>query len=148
MNGANEYAQWIVNNVDKKGTPEFDTVAAAYKQAKAEEAPPPTTTAQPPSATLQDRAQAGAAGVNRAVMSNLPGLPVDTALNVADLAKAGYGFVGSKLGLIKPQDLPQLIDRATIPGSSEWIANKERGVGLGPTIDPNVPSDPISKGAF
>jgi hypothetical protein len=147
MNTADDYANWIVNNADKKGTPEFATVAAAYQQAKGSEAAP--AQAEPSGdASLQDRAQAGAAGVNRAVLSNLPGLPVDTALNVADLAKAGYGYVGGKLGLLKPDQLPQLTDRANIPGSSEWIANKERAAGLGPTIDPNVPTDTASRRAF
>lgn len=37
MATADEYAQWIVENSAKKGTPEFDTVAKAYQQAKAEE---------------------------------------------------------------------------------------------------------------
>lgn len=31
---AKKYAQWIVDNQDKKGTPEFETVAQAYKVAK------------------------------------------------------------------------------------------------------------------
>ena len=34
MARAEDYAQWIVNNADKKGTPEFDTVAQAYQIAK------------------------------------------------------------------------------------------------------------------
>lgn len=34
MASAEQYAQWIVQNQDKRGTPEFDTVAAAYKEAK------------------------------------------------------------------------------------------------------------------
>jgi hypothetical protein len=34
MATADEYAAWIVKNADKKGTPEFDTVAAAYKDAR------------------------------------------------------------------------------------------------------------------
>ena len=34
MATAEEYAQWIVSNQDKKGSPEFETVAAAYKVAK------------------------------------------------------------------------------------------------------------------
>ena len=34
---AEKYAQWIVDNKDKKGTPEFETVAKAYKIAKAEQ---------------------------------------------------------------------------------------------------------------
>lgn len=37
MATASEYAQWIVNNPDKKGTPEFDTVAKAYQAAKQQE---------------------------------------------------------------------------------------------------------------
>lgn len=37
MASADDYAGWIVKNAAKKGTPEFDTVAAAYKEALAEE---------------------------------------------------------------------------------------------------------------
>jgi len=36
MATADEYAQWIVSNADKNGTPEFDTVARAYQLAKSE----------------------------------------------------------------------------------------------------------------
>lgn len=34
MATSEQYAQWIVNNADKKGTPEFDTVAQAYQASK------------------------------------------------------------------------------------------------------------------
>lgn len=37
MATAAEYAQWIVNNPDKKGTPEFQTVSNAYQAAKIKE---------------------------------------------------------------------------------------------------------------
>jgi hypothetical protein len=37
MATADEYAAWIVKNSDKRGTPEFDTVAQAYQLAKSEE---------------------------------------------------------------------------------------------------------------
>lgn len=37
MANAEKYAAWIVANESKKGTPEFETVAQAYKLAKAEE---------------------------------------------------------------------------------------------------------------
>jgi len=37
MASADDYAAWIVKNSGKKGTPEFDTVALAYQEAKAEE---------------------------------------------------------------------------------------------------------------
>jgi hypothetical protein len=35
MASADEYAAWIVKNADKKGTPDFETVARAYQAAKA-----------------------------------------------------------------------------------------------------------------
>jgi hypothetical protein len=38
MASAADYANWIVNNADKKGTPEFNTVAQAYQEAKQLEA--------------------------------------------------------------------------------------------------------------
>lgn len=37
MANATEYAEWLVRNEAKKGTPEFETVAQAYREAKAEE---------------------------------------------------------------------------------------------------------------
>lgn len=37
MATADDYANWIVNNQSKKGTPEFNTVAEAYREAKAQE---------------------------------------------------------------------------------------------------------------
>jgi hypothetical protein len=36
MASADEYAAWIVKNKDKRGTPEFETVAKAYQEAKAD----------------------------------------------------------------------------------------------------------------
>jgi hypothetical protein len=35
MASAEDYARWIVNNADKQGTPEFETVAKAYELARA-----------------------------------------------------------------------------------------------------------------
>jgi hypothetical protein len=52
MATAQEYAAWIVQNADKRGTPDFETVARAYEMAKGREttavtqqqiAPPPQT---------------------------------------------------------------------------------------------------------
>lgn len=147
MASADDYAAWIVKNQDRKGTPEFATVAAAYREAKAGEPAAPAAPHTAPIASLQDQAQAAAAGVNRGAFANLPGLPVDAALNVWDLAKAGAGVVGEAFGM-KPENLPTLTDRVTIPGSSDWLANKERNLGLGKVIDPNVPDDPTSRKAY
>jgi hypothetical protein len=37
-NSASDYAQWIIKNQDKQGTPEFETIAQAYQVAKQQEA--------------------------------------------------------------------------------------------------------------
>jgi len=37
-NSASNYAQWIISNQDKQGTPEFETIAQAYQAAKQQEA--------------------------------------------------------------------------------------------------------------
>jgi hypothetical protein len=37
MATAQEYAAWIVQNADKRGTPDFETVAKAYEAAKGRE---------------------------------------------------------------------------------------------------------------
>ena len=41
MATADEYADWIVKNADKKGTPEFDIVAKAYQDARSSMKPAP-----------------------------------------------------------------------------------------------------------
>ena len=47
MATAEQYAQWIVENKDKKGTPEFDTVAKAYQIAKQQATGQPVESAEP-----------------------------------------------------------------------------------------------------
>ena len=50
------------------------------------------------------------------------GAPVDAATQAANLGVAGVGYVGHKTGLMKTP--PNLIDPATVPGSSEWIGRR------------------------
>lgn len=49
MATAEQYADWIVKNADKKGTPEFDTVAKAYQMARSA----PAQSAQPEPSTSE-----------------------------------------------------------------------------------------------
>lgn len=56
MATADDYAGWIVKNAAKKGTPEFETVAAAYREALAEEQAAPSA-APAPSEVPGPRAQ-------------------------------------------------------------------------------------------
>ena len=69
MADASAYAQWLVENKDKQGTPEFETVASAYKQARTAQNQAP----ERPSLPIRFGANVweGAA--------SLPGLPVELA---------------------------------------------------------------------
>jgi len=56
MATAEQYAEWIVANQDKKGTPEFDTVAKAYQLAKQQTTEaPPTQSAEPVEPSFVER---------------------------------------------------------------------------------------------
>jgi hypothetical protein len=58
MATAEQYADWIVKNQDKKGSPEFETVAQAYKVAREQ----PAQAAEPQKPELMTRMQNLAAG--------------------------------------------------------------------------------------
>lgn len=85
-----------------------------------------------------------AQGVNQGVIGTA-GLPVDTVLNVVDLLKSGYGYAKGKLG---GTDLPELTNRQSIPGSSEWIANQVRKISpmIADPADPAGPAAAIGRG--
>lgn len=83
MATADQYAEWIVKNQNKKGTPEFETVAEAYKVARSEEtkpsmqAPALQTEVQPERSMLGKAADtglgqgliAGAAGIGKNLLT-------------------------------------------------------------------------------
>ena len=78
MATAEEYAQWIVQNQAKKGTPEFETVARAYKAKRAEPQPPapetaPTAPAAPEMSTW-DKGVSIAKGAGKELLGQAAGL--------------------------------------------------------------------------
>jgi len=75
MSSAQDYAQWIVNHPELKGTPQFNTVATAYKEAKAME-------------TLES---GGGEYANESVLYEKPQVGVGRKL----LQSAGKGIVGA-----------------------------------------------------
>ena len=77
--------------------------------------------------TLEELLRLGRAG-GSGVVGGMLGWPMDTAVNVANLAKAGYGVAGRKLGLLDSTDMPETIDHAKVPGTSASIS-KALGVG-------------------
>ena len=131
MASAEEYAKWIVDNQDKQGTPDFETVAKAYQTAK-------TDTPQQQDATMMDRGRAALGGVNRGI-AGLVGLPVDTAENIANLGIAGFGAGATALG--RPDLAPDLLKGT--PGGSESISGLMNKAGIG-TSNPR-PDDTASR---
>ena len=86
-----------------------------------------------------------AAGFNRGVLTGLPGLPMDTAVNAWDLLKAGAGYAGHELFGMTP---PGLTDRSKVVGSSEWLANKIRDAGGSAMIDNPMPDNSLARNLY
>ena len=98
MASADDYAAWIVQNADKRGTPEFDTVAKAYQLAKTEAVP----------FTLSDPSAGG---------GTLQFGPIDTGIHTPqwlDRGLAGTGKAFADTGR-------QLVNYATLGGNKAAI---------------------------
>jgi hypothetical protein len=120
MATADDYAAWIVANKDKKGTPEFATVAAAYQEAKGESAAQPKAPEQPQRTLGESAARAGGLGIRDIVQGamSLPNLiadPVNATIN------AGIYGVNKMAGTNIPsldlpsRALPKLLTQAGLP---------------------------------
>lgn len=133
MASAEEYAQWIVDNAGKRGTPEFDTVAQAYSLSK-------NQTAAPSAPTAAERGNAFGGGLARGV-AGVAGLPVDTVENVLNLGIAGYGAAKQAL-TGKPG--PDLI-RGSFGGSESIAGGMER---VGMNASNPRPDDPTSRALY
>jgi len=94
-----KYAEWIVDNADKKGTPEFDTVAKAYTEAKRLQtaAPAEAPVATPTESVTKPRDYTVGEVLPEAV-SNIPSSAVKTAKNI-----------GTLVGGVALQTAPQLV---------------------------------------
>lgn len=94
MATADEYAAWIVKNADKRGSPEFETVAKAYQLAKGEDATPIEAATSKPATAGPGQAQ------GRAVLNTVAG------------ALRGAGSIGATL--LAPHDMlnDYLLNRA------------------------------------
>jgi hypothetical protein len=107
MATADEYAKWIVDNSDKKGTPDFDTVAKAYQEAKTSEAKP----LQGFSATKM--IQNAPASLYRNTIGGLieaASSPLQTATGLMDIAAGG-------LQNLTPKALRDIVNQANVGGS-------------------------------
>jgi len=126
MATANEYAAWIIQNADKRGTPEFETVAQAYQVAKSEEM------SQPPAqrSVAQDLArQVGL--TSRAALPAMTGAAMGGM--VGGPPGAAIGALGVGLGTMAGDPLVSLFNRATgykVPTPSQAFENIATQMGL------------------
>jgi hypothetical protein len=96
----------------------------------------------PKPATASDRALAATSG-GYAGIANTLGLPVDTALNVWDLGKAGIGVVQGAVTGKPPSDVFLPADRSNYTGSSQWL--KDRMANSGAVVSAPRPDDRASR---
>ena len=158
MATADEYAAWIVKNADKRGTPEFDTIAAAYKDARSQtpgagmptgrKSAPETSAASSVANTIKTSAGAAlpyatAAGMG-AAMGALGGpaapvtMPVGAmagmgALALTDLASGAYNLAATPFGA-KP-----------MPSGSEALRNMYAKAGM--YQEPTTPEEKFQAAA-
>jgi hypothetical protein len=103
MAKAEDYAKWIVANQDKQGTPDFETVAKAYQEAKAAEGLQAAPAGEGMPSTRVGAAQPADYEFSKTVESALPSLyrntigglvdvvssPLQTAQNIGDIVAGG-----------------------------------------------------------
>lgn len=136
MATANEYAAWIIQNADKRGTPEFETVAQAYQVAKSEEMsqlPGQRSVGQDLLRQLGLTSRAAIPAVTGAAMGGMVGGPPGAAI----------GALGVGLGTMAGDPLVNLFNRATgykVPTPSQAFENIATQMGL-PT--PETPTERV-----
>jgi len=144
MATANEYAAWIIQNADKRGTPEFETVAQAYQVAKSEEmSQPPAqrSVAQDLARQLGLTSRAALPAMTGAAMGGMVGGPPGAAI----------GALGVGLGTMAVDPLVSLFNRATgynVPTASQGFENIATQMGLPAPATPTerVVSDIVRAG--
>lgn len=129
------YADWIVKNQDKAGTPEFETVASAYKQLRGQSAPPAQ---QPQSfgAWAADQGKFIGGRLANAALS-VPGLPAD----LLGLELAGLDYIS---GQETPTANPlEAFTGKTIRGAAHDYGSRAlRAAGFNAAPEDLAPRDP------
>ncbi len=66
--------------------------------------------------------------INRGVVAQALGGPVDMGNLVANALRAGVGYVGHKTGILSADQMPQLVDKPV--GGSEWFGDQMQRAGM------------------
>lgn len=149
MATTDEYAAWIVKNADKKGTPDFETVAKAYQEAKGGQKVMLAQEKEPSAIDELGRqigltARHGIEGVAAlpGMVANIPAAAYNKVADVVAGKDNGYRFpdqnkvggaIADKLGLPSPQNAGERIvgdaTRAIVPsGAGNLLKNASNQV--------------------
>tara|TARA_R110000868_G_scaffold16543_6_gene73927 strand:- start:1551 stop:3167 length:1617 start_codon:yes stop_codon:yes gene_type:complete len=79
--------------------------------------------------------------VNRGAVGMTLGAPVDIVNSALNLGLAGYGYLGNKLGLLTPEQMPALNNEPF--GGSEWIGKQMERAGI-INSNRNLPAEMIA----
>lgn len=150
MPDAQKYAEWIVQNRDKAGTPEFDAVAKAYRESRRQPLTQVDVNGPQGAAAGMSDGQKFFAGVGKGMTDIAQGVGQVFGLQSredvaekraldADLAKTGAGKAGEIVGQVATA-LPTMF----IPGANTVIGGAAIGAGLG-LAQPSVSTDETLK---
>lgn len=156
MAKAEDYANWIVANQDKQGTPDFETVAKAYQEAKTAEGLQVAPTNEGMSGARATAAQPASYEFSKTVESALPSLyentigglvkaissPVQTAQGIGDIVAGGVykalpgsvqrGLTAIETSPYNPLGNPAALQKAqTVAGAVGEDYAKTYGTGAG-----------------
>lgn len=146
MATADDYADWIVKNKAKKGTPEFDTVVKAYQEAKSEEAKPappePSATDQAVSDLKHGAGLAVRSGIN--AVAGVPAMLTDAVTGVANqflpegkrfkVALPNLNEILTKYGLPQPRDATERVASDVVGAMTGVGASAKAGQYAAPAV--------------
>lgn len=103
MADAEKYAQWIVSNPDKKGTPEFETVSKAYRAARSDSSPSISKVDQIPDRDAPIQPEKPASTLDKIKGAGEAALTIGTGATTGALGAVG-GAIGGIAGSVARGD--------------------------------------------
>lgn len=164
MATADEYAAWIIKNADKKGTPDFETVARAYADAKAQARPQIAPTPANPATDFNGSSDLGnfvagygkagvdlVRGVGQRLGSVLPdgatkalGLPTQADIDESKRLDAPLMATKAGIGGNIAGNVVSALPAVAIPGAATVPGAAAIGAGLG-ALQPTATGESVAR---
>ena len=128
MATAREYAQWIVDNESKAGTPDFNVVAQAYQRAKQLESQAAPQPPAPPEGVLSSFGR-GLSSYGPQLQETFGGLQALTGKALAETVAPQTGASLIKSGVERMQEAEKQTQATTRPGEASFTEALDKGIG-------------------